>query len=220
MDVLIRYIPVLRLLSKHETVLEIGSGTYGLCNYVNRKMYAIDPLLYKSNFNPNLIPVGSDLFNNKLGNSQFDTVIAIDFLEHIPKEKRRSAIAEMLRMAGKKVILGFPCGKYAQNYDREWFLDLVSKNKPVPDWLEEHVRFGIPSPPEVFSLLSQMKIKFTYFWNAGITLHYFFTKLHHTRGFRKLQRYFDHFCILFYPLVEFLGNLERRKYRLFIVIYK
>ncbi len=220
MDELIRYIPALRRLRDHETVLEIGSGATGICSYTPRRIHAIDPLLAGDGLHPRIIPVGTDFFDNTLPDASYDLVIAIDFLEHVPREMRPRAIAEMLRITRRELILGCPCGERAHAIDARWHAEFVRRGETPPDWLDEHIRFGLPRPEEIIPLFEAHGVRFESFWNAGIRFHTFFARMAHTPGLRRMKRLLEQSAAPVYPLLDFAANIERTKYRMFVVVEK
>jgi hypothetical protein len=220
MDELVRYIPALRRIRPGDSVLEVGSGSTGICSYVRGTVHAIDPLLANGAHHPRLVPVGTDFFANALPDASYDVVLAIDFLEHVPCEMRPRAIAELIRIARRTLILGFPCGEKARATDERWHAALVRKRQPVPDWLEEHVRYVIPQADDVFAILRECGARFSTSWNAGLTFHSFFAKMAHTPGLRRLKRAVEQAAGRVYPLVDFVANIERDRYRLFVIVEK
>jgi len=219
-DELIRYIPALRRLDAHETVLEIGSGPTGICSYTRRRIHGIDPLLAGPGLHPRLVPVGTDFFDNALPDASYDLVIAIDFLEHVPREMRARAIGEMLRIARRELVLGCPCGEGARVNDARWHAEYARRGETPPDWLDEHIRFGLPRPEEIIPIFEARGVRFATSWNAGVRFHTFFARMAHTPGLRKFKRAIEQASAFIYPLVDFAANIERDKYRMFVVVEK
>jgi len=91
----------------------------------------------------------------------FDAVVSLDVLEHIPAPLRAKAAAEMARVAGRAVIVGFPP-------DQPWVRDAeVDANGRWRElfgedyvWLQEHKEFGLVDTAEIV----------TAFENAGMTV--------------------------------------------------
>ncbi|MCK6232464.1 methyltransferase domain-containing protein [Stenotrophomonas indicatrix] len=80
----------------------------------------------------------------------FDAVVSLDVLEHIPAPLRARAAAEMARVAGRAVIVGFP-PEQAWVKDAEldannrWF-ELFGEDYV---WLQEHKEFGLVDTAEI-----------------------------------------------------------------------
>lgn len=80
----------------------------------------------------------------------FDAVVSLDVLEHIPAPLRTKAAAEMARVAGRAVIVGFPP-------DQPWVRDAeVDANSRWYElfgedyvWLQEHKEFGLVDTAEI-----------------------------------------------------------------------
>lgn len=80
----------------------------------------------------------------------FDAVVSLDVLEHIPAPLRAKAAAEMARVAGRAVIVGFPP-------DQPWVRDAeVDANGRWHElfgedyvWLQEHKEFGLVDTAEI-----------------------------------------------------------------------
>lgn len=175
---LLRYLPVLEEITETGTsVCEVGSGSLGATRFVDTKIVGIDSNFtdYTDTIRPssaNLIPVMADACSLPFPDSSFDMVFSCDMLEHIPPEKRSAAIAEMLRIARKKLILVFPCGNAAAGCDL--FLWAICRlfGKRVPGWLAEHHSTKIPQKSEITKILNELKTPFKISGNAGIILHY------------------------------------------------
>jgi SAM-dependent methyltransferase len=74
----------------------------------------------------------------------FDVVVVSDVMEHVPPGQRKQVVAEVLRVARKKVVFGYPCGQAAFELDRKLYRDYLSRDLPPPVWLEEHMLHPFP----------------------------------------------------------------------------
>jgi hypothetical protein len=74
----------------------------------------------------------------------FDAVVISDVMEHVPIRQREQVVAEVLRVARKVVVFGYPCGQAAFEFDRKLYRDYQSRNLAPPVWLEEHMLHGFP----------------------------------------------------------------------------
>lgn len=84
----------------------------------------------------------------------FDAVVSLDVLEHIPVPLRTRAVAEMARVAGRAVIVGFPPEqvwvKDAEvDANSRWF-ELFGEDYI---WLQEHKEFGLVETDEIVATL-------------------------------------------------------------------
>ncbi len=194
-----RYFPILRVLKQHGllesgTLLEIGSGPFGIGTY--RKVpftgcdlsFSIEPQWPMTQ----LVASAAAL---PVADNSFDVVLASDVLEHIPPELRETVIQETLRVARKLVIFGFPCGVVAHNSDKLLKQTYLSKNMPVPVWLEEHMEASFPEPA-LFSDLPGWKV--TQFSNESISFHAWMMRREMSRLFvRVMMRLIQYFPGLF-----------------------
>jgi len=75
----------------------------------------------------------------------FDGTVVSDVMEHMPPEKRREMIAEVLRVTRKIAVFGYPCGPNAFALDKKLFEDYQRLKKTPPTWLEEHMLYPFPT---------------------------------------------------------------------------
>lgn len=82
--------------------------------------------------------VRADITSLPFRDRSFQVATSVDVLEHLPREIRPRAIAELVRVASDGVVLAFPQGEPARSCDAEHRLALEKRRRPVPDWLLEH----------------------------------------------------------------------------------
>jgi len=91
-----------------------------------------------------------DVTNSPYRDDSFDVVISSDAYEHIPKNKRLDAIAEMLRISKNFIILGAPFdSKYVREAEIKacnYFNEIAGEPHP---WLKEHINNGLPSSDDL-----------------------------------------------------------------------
>jgi SAM-dependent methyltransferase len=138
----LRYAPVVRFLGRIQgTILEVGSGHQGLAAFLgDRRCVGVD-LEFREECHPNLIPVRASAQALPFPDCAFDCVVSIDMLEHIPRADRASVVAELLRVTGRYLVLGFPSGEAAMQSDRR-VMRFFRVFGMLPDWLEEHLSLG------------------------------------------------------------------------------
>jgi len=138
----LRYAPVVEFLSRTEgTILEVGSGHQGVAAFLGRRQCVGVDLDFAGSCSPNLVPVRASALALPFTANAFDCVVSLDMLEHIAQADRSTAVAELLRVAGRYLVLGFPSGEAALKTDRRVsaFFGLFGKS---PDWLREHLSLG------------------------------------------------------------------------------
>ncbi|MER3416009.1 MAG: hypothetical protein C4297_07335 [Gemmataceae bacterium] len=81
---------------------------------------------------------------------QWDFVVALEVLEHVPPERRGPVLAEWFRVAKRGVLLSFPraspCVVAAERTVR---LAYERRQHEPHEFLEEHARFGCPDEDEI-----------------------------------------------------------------------
>jgi hypothetical protein len=81
----------------------------------------------------------------------FDTVLCLDVLEHVPAPERAVFLAELARVAARRLVLACPT-EAAQPLD-----DLLrARLSPAPGWLDEHGACGLPTHAELDDLLGTL----------------------------------------------------------------
>ncbi len=167
-----RYFPILRTLHRTvgetESILEVGSGAFGLARYVPQNVVGCDVQFAKKPL-PNLLAVRASAASLPFPDASFAAVVSSDVLEHVPPGSRPQVIAETLRVAKKLAIFGFPCGPQAQKLDAK-FLDFYKQNALTPpEWLTEHMEFPFPDQ-SLFDKLDPLW-RVSFFGNESLTFH-------------------------------------------------
>jgi Methyltransferase domain len=194
-----RYFPILRVLKQHDllesgTILEIGSGPFGIGTYRKVPFTGCD-LSFSTEPQWPMTQLVASAAALPVADKSFDVVLASDVLEHIPPDLRETVIQETLRVARKLVIFGFPCGVAAHNSDKLLKQMYLSKSMPVPVWLEEHMEASFPEPA-LFSDLPGWKV--TQFANESISFHTWMMRREMSRLFvRVMMRLIQYFPRLF-----------------------
>ncbi len=177
---LIRYEPALRLIAStgFNKICEVGSGQNGICKFLDQQIVGID-INFKDyqdkgeiRIHPNLTPVFGDILaGTGFRDQEFDLVVCVDMLEHIPKLDRQRAIQEILRI-GKHAYIALPEGQPALACDR-WLADfLVGRGRTPPEWLFEHLDREFPQDFEVGDILNAIPdTVFTTFTNDNVLFH-------------------------------------------------
>jgi len=85
---------------------------------------------------------------------QFDVVTSCDTLEHMPAEQRPGHIAELVRVARRRLVICCPYGS-PEKQKAEWDVaevvrDVVGTTLP---YLQEHLEFGFPPEEDVLAMV-------------------------------------------------------------------
>ena len=156
---LVRMEPVLALvreLGPSGTLLDVGSGSRGLAPWLPAgwRVTAADSSFddYGSASGPSgqaAEAVVADVRELPFEDAQFDAVVALDLLEHVPPADRPQALAELRRVTRRRLVVACPAGADALAADRR----LANGLKRPPGWLDEHIANGFPERGEVVAAL-------------------------------------------------------------------
>jgi hypothetical protein len=85
---------------------------------------------------------------------EFDVVTSCDVLEHMPAENRAGHVAELVRVARRRLVLCCPYGSPEKNAAEQQILDTVLRDlgRSFP-YLDEHVQYGFPSEEAVVGMV-------------------------------------------------------------------
>lgn len=152
LDIATRYLPIIEIIrqgkNKNPSILEVGSGDAGITIYYPSPITGVD-INFSKNVSPLLRPKiikGTGLPFKKC---EFDYVVSVDMLEHLPPKNREESLAEMMRVARQEVILVVPTGEDAEKQDRKLH-KLYAKIHGKPyHFLQDHVKNGLPTVEEI-----------------------------------------------------------------------
>jgi SAM-dependent methyltransferase len=156
---LARYSAALPLLQEigGGTLLEVGSGSEGVARFIRDRWEITVSDRDFSDYGATAVDGGdglrrveADVTQLPFADGEFDAVLALDLLEHLPAKLRSRALGELARVTGNRLVVGCPCGSRALRFDRalaRWYRVLPRRSIPV--WLEEHLRNGFPEGSEI-----------------------------------------------------------------------
>lgn len=198
-DRLIRYLPALDYIRKNKPrkILEVGSGAKGLGEFYDQKFVGCD---LKLDGNPvhNMTFVQCSASDLPFSDREFDLVICMDMMEHIPKKERRKVLEEMMRVTSHVVIIGYPCGQEAITLSKKMLKWFRKRRSGTARWMEEHVKNGLPDESNMFNWTNRT---YTIYWNENLHVCEWLLKLEENGHFLKLEKFlFAHFR----PHVEFI----------------
>lgn len=121
---------IARELRNMQSVLDVGCGSDSPLAKIKRHFYSVGVDIHKPSIEVsqkhkihNEYKVGNVFDIDKLFKAkQFDAVVALDLIEHLPKQKGWNLVRKMTKLAKKKVILLTPNGFIQQTpYDGNTF---------------------------------------------------------------------------------------------------
>lgn len=125
-------------------VADVGGGQGQLCLFIPKHRYAL--------LEPSITGVSAP--NILLGAKAFDIVVFTDVLEHAPKRDRKPFVAEMMRLARRRVYFTAPFGE--QNRQLEIFFYKLTKNP----WTKEHLAHEVSTLKEMKSFLEKQGVAY------------------------------------------------------------
>lgn len=142
-----RFFPILRELRPKlpigGSLLEVGSGSLGLGEFWRGTFVGCD-VTFSGRPVKNMRAVRASGHQLPFGDGAFDAVVVSDVMEHVPPPARQQVVSEVLRVARKVVVFGYPCGPAAFELDQRLYRDYQSRKLFAPSWLEEHILHPFP----------------------------------------------------------------------------
>jgi hypothetical protein len=138
-----------------KTVLDVGGTHNTYSKYCLDKDFSI---LNIENYSVNekIKFYQASILDMPFEENHFDVVITNDTLEHIPRNQRKKAISELIRIAKKGVIIGVPCGNTTKKYEK-FVLKLGLWLKRDMRWLKEHEEAEISNCSEIINSIKNNK---------------------------------------------------------------
>jgi len=159
------------LLDPSISVLEVGSGAYGIATFLNRPVLGVEPSLVEPMVQGLTIKQAS-INDLPFSDCEFDVVVCVDVLEHLAADARIPAIMEMLRVAKRKLIFSCPVRYYGELGEYELASWFDRRYGTVPDWLQEHLKHGLPDVAELIQAVAGLGLPFEVFGNEGMFQHF------------------------------------------------
>jgi SAM-dependent methyltransferase len=142
-----RFFPILLQLKRNvpsgATLLEVGSGSLGLGEFWLGRFVGCD-VTFSSRPVKQMSAVRCSGHQLPFEDGSFDAVVVSDVMEHVPPAMRELVVEEVLRVARKVAVFGYPCGPAAFAVDERLYRRYQSRGRRVPGWLEEHMLYPFP----------------------------------------------------------------------------
>lgn len=143
-----------------ERVLDVGGYARVLDKFVPYRTTAI-----------NIDGSGDVRYDGKVlpfADDAFDAVVSLDTIEHMPRDERGRFLDECLRVARRYLLVAAPYGTEEHRDSEARLNELYRSVHGEPHrHLDEHVRFGIPTPSEVESFSHRFRGHVTELCYAG-----------------------------------------------------
>ena len=173
LDLAIRYAPIVEFVRRQRpaSILEVGSGVHGIAYYLEDLSIVGTDVKFRERPQNNMRAVASSAEALPFHDRSFDLVISSDMMEHLPAAIRADVVKEMLRVARRHLVIGFPSGLIAQRHDFQLRRALQKKGMTL-NWLEEHVQHEYPTSKTILSALHQNGVRYRVIRNANWRLHW------------------------------------------------
>lgn len=170
-----------RALNNCESVLDLGCGKDSPLQFCHVKysvgVDSFDPYLIESKAKK----IHNDYIKSSLAEcsfkpGSFDAVLALEVLEHLPKEEGIRLIEKMEKWAGKKIIVSVPNGFVPQEeYDENPFQKHVSSWVPEEFKKRRYQVYGFHGWKKLRGNLSEIRFKPVFLWERISDLTQLFT---------------------------------------------
>jgi SAM-dependent methyltransferase len=149
---LARYSAIVPIVEESDgrTLLEVGSGSEGIARFAAERWGVTVCDRDFSDYGSVEVPedglrrVEGDVTELPFAEREFDVVVALDLLEHLPAKLRPRALAELARVTRSRLVVGCPCGERALRADRILARYYSLQLRATPPWLVEHLQNGFP----------------------------------------------------------------------------
>ena len=153
------------------SVLVVGGEVQGIAELLQRDITSLNGQVQTKPSRWITSVAGSE-FNLPFADNTFDHVICADVLKYIAKGARAQVIAELTRVARRKVILSTPCANMAIQSDLELAAAFQRMGKGTPNWLHEGITRQLPTVAEMVQLVSATGQRFEIHTNETMLQHY------------------------------------------------
>lgn len=160
-DVFERHRKVASFIKNTDEVLDIGGELNHLSQFCNPRKIVV------ANLNTGDVIITKDKI--PFAKNSFDIVCSIDVLEHIPKNKRKEFVNNLVSIARAGVILSFPIGTKKHIYYEKKIQSYLKKRGEDVSYLNEHLLYGLPTKKEVETLTAEFNTKLSFSGNIKIS---------------------------------------------------
>jgi SAM-dependent methyltransferase len=159
---LARYSVVVPLIEacQGESLLEVGSGSEGIARFADDRWSLTVCDRDFTDYGTHEVPddglrrIKGDVTDLPFSDREFDVVVALDLLEHLPAQLRSRALGELARVTRSRLVAGCPCGSRALAADQALAYYYAIQPRPTPLWLDEHLENGFPDREQLAGSLA------------------------------------------------------------------
>lgn len=155
-----RYAPVKTVLDRlggadSLSILDVGCGPVGLSCVAPTARFAGCDVAFPTTPPSTMVAVQTTPGSLPFLDRSFDVVVCLDVLEHIPPDDRRAFVADVARVAAGQVLIAAPSDEclWIDDYMRSEY-ELHGHGRP--DWLNEHIEFGLPTVAEIDAYVTDL----------------------------------------------------------------
>lgn len=188
-DVYSRHRRMAELVTAKGSILDVGGSLKELKRFVNNPITTVDVI------GGDVVAAGTYL---PFKNNNFDIVVSLDTIEHIPAKNRLQFISENLRVAKKQVIIAAPMGTLAHQQAEAQLLIACPKDH----YLQEHIKYGLPSLVDIKNWVKDLpvhELSFSDDWRLARLMFKFYR-------FEVSQPQFNRLIHYGKPLINWLAN--------------
>jgi SAM-dependent methyltransferase len=151
-------------------VLDAGCGAGGVAGFLGHLEVAGVDLEEPDACPRNLTFQQASVLDLPFSDRAFPVVACVDVIEHLPLNARKRAVQELVRVAGRAVLITCPNGQVAERADAAFRRSLDIRGQTVPEWLVEHQAEPYPTSSAVATNLREaahtggrsLRISFSY----------------------------------------------------------
>jgi hypothetical protein len=137
------------LIGPQTAILDVGCGEYGIATFLRGPQITGTDILDPEQVRSRIRYVPGSIIDLPFGDGEFEIVLAIDVLEHLPVELREKSVHELVRVASKTVVMTYPSSPGGRGVDEDFAKGLERSDQEMPEWLAEHLASPYPDTDEM-----------------------------------------------------------------------
>jgi len=134
-------------------LLDVGCGSLGVAEFLSGFSVIGVDLPESITADTNKVVVGGSVMALPFPSASFAVSSCIDVLEHLSVADRAQAIAEVMRVTDKTILIACPHGPQARKCDDEYRSAAAARGRSLPAWVKEHLRQDYPEAIAIKNLI-------------------------------------------------------------------